>query len=153
MYEPAVDAPGLPAARPLRPLPAASPATDPYWEAARNRTLAIQRCLACRLFAHPPDLRCPYCQSADREFTPVSGLGTVFQLVVVRESRTMGFEESVPYLGATIELDEQPGLFVVSGLRAVSIEAARIGLRVRVLFEEVAEGWWLPQFEPAEPVG
>lgn len=52
---------------------------------------------------------------------------------------------------ARIELEEQPDLVLITNLRDCAPEAARTGLRVRVVFEKVGEDV-LPQFVPAEPV-
>ena len=127
------------------PLPAPTPVTAPFWEAAQEQVLAIQRCRDCGLFSHPPWPHCPSCLSLNREFTPVSGLGSIYQRVVVHESRTGGFDALVPYVAAAVELDEQPGLLVTGNILGVEPHEAEIGMRVRVEFED-RSGYWLPQF-------
>jgi len=37
-----------------RPIPVPNEWTKPFWEAAKRRVLALQRCQACKHFQHPP---------------------------------------------------------------------------------------------------
>ena len=57
-----------------------------------------------------------------------------------------GFEESVPYLTALVELDEQPMLLLVTNLPSVAPDRVAIGQRVRVTFESLGDDLSLPQF-------
>lgn len=117
-----------------------------YWEAAQEARLAIQRCAACRRWHHPPVLACPRCRSRDLAFETVQGLGTVHQRVVVHQTKLEGFEGSTPYCAATIELDEQPGLYVVANLVGCQPDDVKVGQRVRAVFEPDGRGVVLPQF-------
>ena len=45
-------------------------------------------------------------------FEDVSGSGTVWSYTVMHQKSVAGFEESVPYLTALVELDEQPMLLL-----------------------------------------
>jgi uncharacterized protein len=96
---------------------------------------------------------CPSCRSRTLAFEDASGLGTILQQVVVHQTKIPAFEAATPYVAATIELDEQPGLNVVANVLGVELEQVRIGDRVRVVFERLADGTMLPQFtlvsEPA----
>jgi hypothetical protein len=70
----------------------------------------------------------------------------VHQRVIVHQTKLTAFETSTPYVAATIELDEQPGLFVVANIVDTAPEQVRIGSRVRVIFERITDGVELPQF-------
>ncbi|HXA28416.1 MAG TPA: OB-fold domain-containing protein [Candidatus Angelobacter sp.] len=139
--------------RPLRvqrPEPQVTPLTAPFWEATRAGLLALQRCTACGRFHHPPVPLCPECHSSSFEATPVSGRGTVYEYTVMRQARVMGFEDLVPYACLVVEIDEQPGVFVVGNLVDAPAADARVGMRVAVRFEPYGdEGLQLPQFAPA----
>lgn len=60
------------------------------------------------------------------------------------------FEASVPYVAATIELAEQPGLFLVANIVGQPPDQVEIGQPVRVIFEEAGDGVVLAQFTPHE---
>jgi len=57
--------------------------------------------------------------------------------------------QQVPYVLAIVELEEQPGLRLTTRLVGLEPEEVRIGLPVRVRFEQV-EDVWLPLFERDE---
>lgn len=76
---------------------------------------------------------------------PVSGEGTVYSYTVNRQQWMPDME--VPYVLAVVELAEDPGLRLTTRLTGVDPSDVRIGLPVRVVFEQVEE-IWLPLFTP-----
>jgi uncharacterized OB-fold protein len=76
---------------------------------------------------------------------PVSGRGTVYSFTVNHQPWD-GTRD--PYLIAVIELDDQPGLRLMTNLVNVAVEDIRIGMRVQVVFEHHDEVS-IPLFEPA----
>ena len=50
------------------PVPAASPDTLPWWQAAAEHRLVVQACDACDRSRHPPSPVCPHCRSWDARF-------------------------------------------------------------------------------------
>lgn len=127
----------------------ATPLNTFFWEAARREKLVIQRCEACRRYVHPPLPLCPECGGGALAPERVSGKGVVESFTIVRRVFHPGFAEDVPYVVARIELDEQPGLVLITNVKDIPVEAVRIGLRVEVMFEHRPDGV-LPQFRPAE---
>ncbi len=140
---------------PSRAVPAVTDLTQPFWDAAAQGRLAIQRCADCRYYNHPPKDTCDQCLSTKLEFENVSGLGTVWSYSVMHQKSVAGFEQSVPYLTALIELDEQPMLLLVTNLPGATPDAVKIGDRVQVSFQRLAEDAGdelvLPQFEIGAP--
>jgi hypothetical protein len=132
--------------RKLKPLPAVDDLTRPFWEAAQQHQLVVQRCRACGYFNHPPRLVCDTCQSQQLAFEPVSGKGSIYSFSVMHQQNIAGFEEQVPYLNILVELDEQPRLFMVANLPGSERESIKIGRRVEVYFEKIDEEISLPQF-------
>lgn len=126
-------------------LPIPNDLTAPYWEAAREHRLAIQRC-ACGRLAHPPVARCPVCAGAEFTWPTMSGQGTLYAFTVVHHSVHPVTAGATPYVIALVELDEGPRL--VTNLRGCPVEEARIGMPVEVLFEDVDPAITLPQFGP-----
>ena len=134
---------------PSKPLPMPDDLTRPFWDAARERRLEIQRCSACGYYNHPPRPLCDACGSEDLAFEPVSGRGTVYSYTVMRQRNVKGFEDDVPYVNVIVELDEQPMLFMITYMPGSESDGVRIGQRVQVVYEE-REGVVLPQFEAVE---
>ena len=87
------------------------------------------------------------CGSDELEAVAVSGLGSVYSFAVVRQAFDPAFLADVPYVVALVELDEQPGLGLMTNIVNCSAEAVKIGMRVRVVFEQ-REDVWIPLFEP-----
>lgn len=132
---------------PKRPEPVPDRFSLPYWQHAREGRLAFQRCADCRSFQHPPGPLCRSCGGRDLDFEPVSGRGKVYTYTVTYHHVVPGFEE-VPYVVAMIEMEEQPGLRVLSNVLGVGPESVRVGLEVEVRFEDLPGGLRLPQFTP-----
>ena len=131
-----------------KPLPAADDLSQPFWEAARQRRLVVQRCQDCGYFNHPPRPACDACQSQQLQFEPVSGRGTIYSFTVMHQPNVAGFEDEVPYLNILVELEEQPLLFMVSNLAFSKLDKIQIGRTVELYFEEVDDDVTLPKFRP-----
>ncbi len=119
-----------------------------YWEAARQDVLMVQRCQPCGWYLHPPGVVCPRCLSEDLVPTAVSGRGRVYAYTVANQAFDAAFTGSVPYLLALVELDEQPGLRLLTNLVGASPAQVESGAPVTVTFEPRG-AWRLPQFQLA----
>jgi len=131
---------------PSRAVPAVTDLTRPFWDAAKAGRLAIQRCQDCQRYNHPPRPLCDACMSDKLAFEDVSGSGTVWSYTVMHQKSVAGFEESVPYLTALVELDEQEMLLLPSNMPGAAPDDVRIGQRVRVSFLPLDSDIVLPQF-------
>lgn len=129
-----------------RPIPLSDPDTAPYWAAARKHEFKLPRCRLCSRYVFPPKPICPACGEASLEWQEVSGRGTVFAFTIMRDNFMGGFEP--PYSVAEVELEEQPGLFVVANIVGCEISAVRNGMPVEVTFEDRSESVTVPQFRP-----
>src|SRR5579871_2981660 len=99
--------------KPKRPVPVPTPLTQPFWDAAKEGKLAIQRCTQCGRYFHPPTTICLNCHSLALEFAPVSGSGKIAARTIMHDPRIQGFGENVvPFAVIAVELDEQPGLLL-----------------------------------------
>ena len=129
-----------------KPLPAADELSQPFWEAAKQHKLVVQRCQECGYFNHPPRPACDACQSQQFQFEPVSGQGTIYSFAMMHQPNIAGFEDQIPYVNILVELEEQPLLFMVSNLPGSEKDKVRIGGRVEAYFEDVDADVKLPQF-------
>jgi hypothetical protein len=122
--------------RPDRPLPDSDDAVmAPFWSALAERRLLLQRCSHCGYVRMPPSELCPECWMRGGEWTSVPPVGTIWSFATYRRSLHPGFEEEVPYTVALVELDG--GVRLVGRLEASSSDKARIGSRVRGVFEDL----------------
>lgn len=133
---------------PLKPLPLADETTAPYWDAARGHRLALQYCGNCALFVHLPSPRCPTCTGSDLRWREVSGHATLYSYTVMHDSPGPGFADSLPYVVAIGELEEQPGLLVTANLLGADAADLRIGMPLDMTFDELAPESVVPQFQP-----
>lgn len=135
----------LDASHRIRPTPFATEISRPYWNAAREGVLRLQRCRACQAAIHYPRLWCPKCWSTDLEHFDARGIGTVVTYTVVHQSPFEAFDAHTPYVLAIVQLEEGPTMLAnVIGPGAMDVA---IGDPVRVRFEK-RNGWTvIPQFE------
>lgn len=132
---------------PFRVQPALDDENRFFWTSGEDGVLRFLRCQACGRYLHPPIPRCPACGSRDVAPEPVSGRGTVFSYTVNHHPWDGGTE---PYAIGLVELDEQPGLRLTTNIVGCDPDDVRIGMPVRVVFEQHGIVWY-PLFEPDGP--
>lgn len=132
-----------------RPLPQPDGLTQPFWDAVNAGRLEIQRCGGCARWHHPPVAICAGCLSTELVWERVSGRGRVHSWTIARDTRLAAFTERLPYALASVELEEDPGVLLLTNLPGAALDQIRIGMPVEVEFEEIAPGQHIPQFRPA----
>lgn len=123
------------------------PWTEPFWRAAQEERLVAARCGDCGSFRMPPTPYCPHCQSQKTEWPALPGLATLYSFAVCNRSPFPGVEDFV-YVPAVVELDGAPGVRLVTNLIDVDPATVAIGLRLRVAWNPITEGWKQPVFRP-----
>lgn len=129
-----------------RPVPQPSLASREYWASGSDGVLRVQRCADCGSYQMPPMPRCRSCRGEKVSFTPVSGTGTVIGVSVNHQQWLPSLPP--PYTIANVALDEDDGCRITTNVVNCPPSDVRVGTRVRVLFEELDDGIWLPLFEP-----
>ena len=119
------------------PVPQITDDNAAFWTGGRQGELLITRCTNCGYYLHPPSPRCPKCFSDAVAPSAVSGRGTVYSYTINRQAWVPGLE--VPFVLAIVELDEQPGLRLMTNLVECLPEEAEIGMPVEVAFVERGE--------------
>ncbi len=132
----------------LRLLPQVTPWNEHFWHGGADGELRFLRCGSCGYYVHPPSPLCPECLSRDLSPEAVSGRAVVHTFTVNHQPWIPGFDP--PYVVAIVELDEQEGLRLTTNLVSCEPEDVSIGMRVKVLFEDVGDEVFLPLFEPSE---
>jgi uncharacterized OB-fold protein len=130
------------------PIPQPDATTQFFWDAVAKRELWIQRCQNCKHYLHYPKVLCRYCQSADLAGEQVSGRATLYTWTIAVQPFHPFYVDRIPYIVATVELDEEPGLMFMTQLVDCTEEDLHIGMPVEVTFVELDPELTLPFFRP-----
>ena len=125
------------------PIPQINDENGAFWTGGAEGELRIARCGNCGYYLHPPTPRCPQCWSDDVAPSAVSGRGTVYTYTINRQAWVPGLE--VPFVIAIVELDEQPGLRLMTNIVNCAPGEVEIGMPVEVAFVERGEAF-IPVF-------
>jgi uncharacterized protein len=127
------------------PVPAASPDTLPWWQAAAEHRLVVQVCDACDRPRHPPSPVCPHCRGWDSHFVDHPPTGTIYTFTVVHQPFVPGMP--VPCVIAVVELTGElaPGIRLVTNIVDADPAEVRIGLPVELVWEDMGPELALPR--------
>jgi uncharacterized protein len=126
-------------------IPQVTSELKPFFDAAREHKLAVQKCDNCGVLRFPAAPLCLACDSEKASWVPVSGRGEVFSFTIMHRAYHPAIK--VPYTLAVIELKE--GAKMTSNV--IDIEPAKVkcGMPVEVVFEKLNDEVTLPKFRPA----
>ena len=123
-----------------------TPTTLPFWDAAAEGRLSVQRCGPCGTHVFYPRLACPACGSRELTWVDVSGRATLSSYVI-NHLPAPGFEDAGPYVIAIVRLEEGPTMMT----NLVDVVAAPgqlvIDMPLEVAFEDRL-GQVVPVFRP-----
>jgi uncharacterized OB-fold protein len=130
------------------------PETAPFWEGCAAGELRVQVCDACGRRRMPPRPMCPACRSFDAHWDVLSGRGRVWSFVVPHPPLLPAYGDQAPYNVVVVEAEDDPAIRFVgnvvagAGARLDSIDPSSftIGAAVEVVFSQVADDVWLPQW-------
>ncbi len=136
-----------------KPVPVVDEASQPWFDAAKQRRLLLQRCDDCGTHRFPAWPRCDNCWSTEWSWLESGGTGVIFSWVLMHQVYHPGFAGEVPYPLATIELDEGP--WINAALVDAPHDEIKTGMRVEVVFDDVSDDITVPKFRPlrSAPVG
>lgn len=128
------------------PIPRPSTVSRPFWEAAKERRLLIQRSRKTGNYVFYPRAVSPYGADDELEWAEVSGRGTVHAFALAREPTARHLSSSVPYVIAVVELAEGPHMTA----NIVNCEAGDVvqGMPVRAEYVDISPDITLVQFRP-----
>jgi uncharacterized OB-fold protein len=129
------------------PPPLADAITLPWWQAAAEHRLVVQRCTFCGHTRLPPAPLCPECRSEDSDWKEVPGRGEVYTYTVVHRPIAAGQE--LPFVIAVIALEDAGGVRIISNLVDVNLDEVEIGLPVQLAWEDMSADLAIPRFRPA----
>jgi uncharacterized OB-fold protein len=119
---------------------------QPFWDAAREHRLIIQKCGACQKHVFYPRMVCPHCASDQLGWVTASGNGHVYSFTVVESNAPSAFLADMPYVVAVIRLQE--GVQMLSNVVGCDPGAVRCDMPVEVTFETLNDTFTLPKFKP-----
>jgi uncharacterized protein len=131
------------------PYPIPEYGTEAYWEACNQERLVMQRCTACHKFRWHPAPICIHCQAEGFAWAPLSGRGRVYTWTVITHPIHPAAFAKVPYVVVEVELDEQPGLRMLSNLIDVDPDKITFNAPVTLGFVTHPVGQKLPVFRLA----
>jgi len=133
-----------------KPVPELTEVNRPFFDAAADGRLAIQRCTMCGHNWFPPARRCPTCLSSDVEWVDASGRATLWSWIRMHQKYFAGFADELPYIVGYVELAEGP--LMMSSIVGADPESLACDMPLTVVFEKAWNGLALPKFRPAEEV-
>ncbi len=118
-----------------KPVPMATPTSQPFWEALSRHEVRIQQCRDCEAWVYYPRAFCPSCLSPELEWKQISGKGTLYSFTIARRPTAPFWADEVPQRIIVVELDEGPRL--TSTLCNVADDDIRVGMRLKPVFDDV----------------
>jgi uncharacterized OB-fold protein len=125
--------------RPI-PAPPISIETKPFWDAAAEGRFLIGRCLDCGKAYWYPRNMCPHCLSDHTSLEESPGEGVIYTYSVMHRS------PSGPYAIGYVTLNEGPA--VLTNFVGVTPDGLKIGMKVKVRFQDTEGGPPVPVFAP-----
>ena len=131
---------------PQKPVPIVNPWTKPFWDAAREEKLILQKCQDCDKHIFYPRIACPHCFSDKIEWVEASGKGTVYSYTVVTNNAPSAFIQDMPFVIAIVKLEE--GVQMLSNIINCNPDDVECDMPVEVTFEKLDDEFTLPKFRP-----
>ena len=128
------------------PPPMADGITLPWWEAAAEHRLVVQRCASCGHSQLPPSPICSECRSEDTGWHEVSGRGELYTYTVVHRPIAAGQE--LPYVIGVIALEDSGDVRMISNVVDVDPADLFVGMPLEVAWEDMSDDLTIPRFRP-----
>jgi uncharacterized OB-fold protein len=133
------------------------PEVAPFWDGCKHGELRIQACASCGRRRMPPRPMCPYCNSFDDRWEVMSGRARVWSVVIPHPPLLPAYGEQAPYNVVVVELDDDPSIRLLGNvvaaagapLNSIDPHTVSIGDELQVVFAQVADDVWLPQWTDA----
>ena len=123
-------------------VPVESTLTAPYWAAAREGTILLQRCADCAEVWHPPAPVCPGCRRSRWEWFAAGGGARLIAHTEVTHSVHAQVALALPYVLVLVELSEGP--LYLCGVDGGASAGLRAGAALTIGLGVAAGGLALP---------
>lgn len=125
----------LPAGLPA-PLPSADGLDAPFWSAAREHRLVVQRCNSCHTFQWTPEWICHRCHSYELGWEEVQPAGILYSWERVWNPSHEAVAPAVPYLIVLVELPQAGNIRMIGNLLGDPLQDVVIGSALEAEFED-----------------
>ena len=129
-----------------KPLPEMSPVSKPFWDAAKEHRLLIQRSQKTGKAVFYPRPVSPYGPKDELEWVEATGKGMVYSYTVARRPTAPQWANEGPLVIAIVELEE--GARMTTNIVQCDPDSVHIGMAVTVVFEDVTPEVTLVKFKP-----
>ncbi|NYT60291.1 OB-fold domain-containing protein [Alcaligenaceae bacterium] len=131
----------------VKPLPAVTEQSRPFWEATRERRFILPRCDHCGAYHTYFEPWCSNCGKEGVHWEQLSGRGRIWANCRFHKQYFPGFEE--PYNVVMVQLEEGPRLMsnIVDTAHG-TLDEMPIGMEVEIVFEDVTDEVTLVKFKP-----
>lgn len=116
--------------------------SQPFWQAAQEGRLLIQRCPATGRFQWYPRAHSLAAPEVAPEWVQASGRARLFSYTVIHK----GGVQKAPYTCVLVQLEEGPLMFS----RCISDAALQVDMPMQVAFVAINDALTLPVFVPVE---
>jgi len=128
--------------------PKASSASQPFWEATKEQKFLLPWCKDCEKPFWYPRVMCPHCLGESIEWKEASGQGSVYASAVHwKPGMPPAGDLKPPFVVSLIDLEE--GVRMLSNVIGCEATDVHEGMSVKITWEKLSDGRFLPQFEPA----
>lgn len=119
-----------------------------FWESCAEKRLCFQGCADCGTLRHPPTPICYVCHSVNVKMVEAPEEAEVFTYNVIRHASHAAVTGSLPYIGAVVEFAGMPGVRLITNVTDIDPAEMKIGMRVRLWWDDIGENMALPRFRP-----
>ena len=120
----------------------------PYWAGLKKHELLIQQCANCGKCRHYPRPICDACYSFDYNWQKSTGNGKVQSWTVVHHPFNPVFKDFTPYLGITVDLEENVRLLAPVFTEIESVLPLKVGTVLTIDYLEISNSLTLPTLKP-----
>ncbi|MBE7519890.1 MAG: Zn-ribbon domain-containing OB-fold protein [Thermoflexaceae bacterium] len=142
----AATAGGSPAIPYGKPLPEPTPVTQPFWDAAREGRLLLQRSKKTGKAIFYPRSVSPFGPDDELEWFEASGRGAIYTYTVGRRPVAPQWANDPPLIIAIVELEEGPHM--TTNIVDCDPDAVKVGMPVTAVFDAVTPEVTLVKFRP-----
>lgn len=136
-------------ALPDKPVPTITDLTQPFWTAARDGRLVMQKCSRCGTVNFHPKPWCIECGCRDIPWTEMKRTGTVYSYTVsyTVAMNFLGWQQELPVVLALIDIDD--GARMYAQVTGTDPKDVSIGMRVEAYFDAISDEAGIPKFRRA----
>lgn len=134
-----------------KPIPLKTQDNKPFWDAADQHEMTLQKCNSCGHYAHPPGPSCAKCGSQDLTWEQLGSdvKASVYSYIISYRPFLPGFQDDLPLIIAQAELEKAPEVKMMCNILDCKTEAVHVGMPVKMIWQDITEDRALPQWVPA----